>query len=101
VLAGHFGKAILPLTKDTNASFLQFIFRVQNGSVPLVTVKFPGVMTPVPPVKTAIRLAVPPAVTAVGLAAKLVIVGAEPEDPPLKELHSVRLAKDTKRTNAR
>jgi hypothetical protein len=36
---------------------------------------FPGVTTPVPPVKTAVRLELPPAVMVVGLAVKLVMVG--------------------------
>jgi hypothetical protein len=60
---------------------------------------FPGVMTPVPPVKTPVRLAVPPAVTDVGLAAKLVIFGAEAKDPPLKELHPVSVATRRQRAN--
>jgi hypothetical protein len=62
---------------------------------------FPGVITPVPFEKTPVRLADPPAVTAVGLAAKLVIVGAEGKDPPFRELHPVRTAKRMLRTNAR
>jgi hypothetical protein len=37
---------------------------------------FPGVMTPVPPLKTAVSAADPPAVIVVGAAAKLVIDGA-------------------------
>ena len=37
---------------------------------------FPGVITPVPPLNTPVRLAEPPAVIVVGLAMKLVIVGA-------------------------
>jgi hypothetical protein len=45
-------------------------------AVPLVTGRFPGVITPVPPAKTAVRLVLPPAVIVVGLAPKLVIVGA-------------------------
>lgn len=36
----------------------------------------PGVITPVPFAKTAVRLALPPGPTVVGLATKLVIVGA-------------------------
>ena len=43
--------------------------------MPLVTVMLPGVTTPVPPVKTAVRLELPPAVMVAGLAVKLVIVG--------------------------
>jgi hypothetical protein len=58
-------------------------------AVPLVTVIFPGVMTPVPLAKTPVRLADPPAVTAVGLAVKLVIVGSERPDPAVNELHPV------------
>jgi hypothetical protein len=45
-------------------------------AVPLVTVVFPGVITPVPLAKTPVRLAVAPAVIVAGLAVKLVIVGA-------------------------
>jgi hypothetical protein len=37
---------------------------------------FPGVIMPVPPLKTPVRLANPPAVIEVGLAVKLVIVAA-------------------------
>jgi len=59
-------------------------------AVPLVTVMFPGVMTPVPLAKTPVRLADPPAVTAVGLAVKLVIVGSERPGPGVNELHPVR-----------
>ena len=44
--------------------------------VPLVTAIFPGLMTPVPPVKTAERAELPPAAMVVGFAAKLVIEGA-------------------------
>jgi hypothetical protein len=43
--------------------------------VPLMAVRLPGVIIPVPPVNTAVRLLlVPPAMVA-GLATKLVIVG--------------------------
>ena len=44
-------------------------------AVPLVTVMLPGATTPVPPVKTAVRLELPPVVIVAGLAVKLVIVG--------------------------
>jgi hypothetical protein len=44
-------------------------------AVPLVTVMLPGVTTPVPPEKTAVRLEFPPTVMILGLAVKLVIVG--------------------------
>ena len=67
--------------------------------MPLVMLISPGMTTPVPPVKTAVRLADPPAVTAVGLAVKLVIVGSEGEDPPLNELHPVRTARGRLKTN--
>lgn len=43
--------------------------------VPLVTEMLPGVMTPVPPANTAVRLELFPLVIVTGLAAKLVIVG--------------------------
>lgn len=43
--------------------------------VPLVTVIFPGVITPVPPVKSAVRLELLPAAIVVGSAVKLEIVG--------------------------
>ena len=42
--------------------------------VPLVTVKFPGVITPVPFAKTPVRVAEPPTVIVVGFATKLVMV---------------------------
>ena len=43
---------------------------------PLLAVRLPGVMTPVPFAKTPVRVALDPAATKVGLAVKLVIVGA-------------------------
>jgi hypothetical protein len=42
---------------------------------PLLTARFPGVITPVPPVKTPVNVPLVPAVTVVGLAMKLVMVG--------------------------
>lgn len=45
-------------------------------AVPLVTGKLPGVMTPVPLAKTAVRAELPPAVIVAGLAVKLVMEGA-------------------------
>jgi hypothetical protein len=45
-------------------------------TVPLVAGRFPGVITPVPLAKTAVRVEVPPAVMAVGFTTKLAIVGA-------------------------
>ncbi len=44
--------------------------------VPLVTARLPGVITPAPLAKTAVRLEVPPARIDVGFATKLLIVGA-------------------------
>ena len=44
-------------------------------AVPLVTAIFPGVITPVPPVKVASRLELPPDVIVAGVAVKLVMVG--------------------------
>ena len=44
-------------------------------AVPLVTARLPGVITPVPPANTAVRLLLPPAVIVAGFATKLVIVG--------------------------
>lgn len=44
--------------------------------VPLVAGRLPGVITPVPLAKTAVRLELPPTVIVAGLATKLVIVGA-------------------------
>ena len=41
---------------------------------PLVAVMLPGVITPVPPVKTAVKLLLAPEAIDVGLAVKLVIV---------------------------
>jgi hypothetical protein len=43
--------------------------------VPLVTGRLPGVITPVPPEKTAVRLELPPTGIVSGLATKLVIAG--------------------------
>ena len=43
---------------------------------PLVSVRLPGVMTPVPFAKTPVRVALDPVVMVVGIATKLVIVGA-------------------------
>jgi hypothetical protein len=45
-------------------------------ATPLVAVRLPGVITPVPPVKTAVRPELDPAVMVAGLAVKLVIAGA-------------------------
>ena len=44
--------------------------------VPLVTVRLPGVITPVPLAKTAVRLELPPIAMVTGFAIKLVIDGA-------------------------
>jgi hypothetical protein len=44
-------------------------------TVPLVADRFPGVMTPVPLAKTAVRVEVPPAVIAAGFATNLEIDG--------------------------
>ena len=44
--------------------------------VPLVAGRLPGVITPVPLAKTAVRLELPPTVIVAGLATKLVIAGA-------------------------
>ena len=44
--------------------------------VPLVTGRLPGVISPVPPVKTAVRLELPPIAMDDGFAVKLVIDGA-------------------------
>ena len=46
------------------------------AGVPLVTARLPGVITPVPLAKTAVRLELAPAVMVAGFATKLVIVGA-------------------------
>ena len=43
---------------------------------PLVAVRQPGVMTPVPFAKTPVRVALDPVVMVLGIAMKLVIVGA-------------------------
>jgi hypothetical protein len=51
-------------------------------AVPLLAAMFPGVITPVPPLKTPVRLAVDPASMVVGLPLKLVIVGGVPPPPP-------------------
>jgi hypothetical protein len=51
-------------------------------ATPLVTERFPGVTTPVPPVKTAVRLELDPASIVAGLGAKLEIEGGVPLPPP-------------------
>jgi hypothetical protein len=43
--------------------------------VPLMAVRLPGVITPVPPVKVAVRLLLVPLAMVAGLATKLVITG--------------------------
>jgi hypothetical protein len=68
--------------------------------VPLATATLPGVITPVPLAKTAVRLALVPASMAAGLAAKLEMdggvgaVGAELEQPanPSEARPSARVA---------
>jgi hypothetical protein len=45
-------------------------------AVPEVTLRLPGVITPTPFAKTAVRLALPPAEIAGGVATKLVITGS-------------------------
>ena len=45
-------------------------------AAPLVAAMLPGVITPVPPVKTPVRVALDPVVMVAGDAAKLVIDGA-------------------------
>jgi hypothetical protein len=45
-------------------------------AVPLVTEMAPGEITPVPPVKTAVRLELVPAAMVAGAATKLVMAGA-------------------------
>jgi hypothetical protein len=61
-------------------------------AIPLVTARLPGVITPVPPEKSAVRLELPPAVIVAGFAVKLVIVAplgggwdvnAEPPQPTM------------------
>jgi hypothetical protein len=52
---------------------------------PLVTARLPGVITPVPLAKTAVRVVLPPAAIIAGIAPKLVIEGegvAGVDDPP-------------------
>lgn len=44
-------------------------------ATPLVMLMLPGVMTPEPPAKTAVRVALEPASISAGLAVKLVIFG--------------------------
>jgi hypothetical protein len=70
-------------------------------AVPLVTARFPGVMTPAPFAKTAVRLAAPPAVTAVGLAVKLVMLGTKVFDEDIVFKHPARPNKPTLRTSAK
>jgi hypothetical protein len=44
-------------------------------AVPLVAARLPGVITPVPPTKTPVRLVLPPTEIVAGTAVKLVIAG--------------------------
>lgn len=60
------------------------------SGVPLVTARLPGVMTPVPLEKTAVRLELPPIAMVAGFAAKLAIAdaggaGDDDDDPPQPE----------------
>jgi hypothetical protein len=52
-------------------------------AAPLVAARLPGVITPVPFVKTPVRLELDPLLIAAGLAAKLLIEGELPPPPPL------------------
>jgi hypothetical protein len=77
--------------------------------VPLVMAVFPGVTTPVPFTKTAVRVALDPTSTAAGLAAKLVMEGTgggggveldeppQPVKPAKPRLRAKAPAKGTKR----
>jgi hypothetical protein len=69
--------AIVPPSEFVTASVYVV---VEDGetftAAPLVAAMFPGIIMPVPPLNTPVRLAVPPAAIEVGLAAKLVIAGA-------------------------
>jgi predicted acyl esterase len=47
--------------------------------------RFPGVITPVPLVKTPVRLVVPPAATAGGFAVKLLMVGSDGDQDVLTQ----------------
>ena len=64
--------------------------------IPLVTARFPGVMTPLPFTKTPVNVALVPAVTVAGLAVKLVMEatgggGGGADEPP----QPIRLPKHT------
>jgi hypothetical protein len=71
-------------------------------AVPLVTAVLPGVITPLPFEKTAVRLELAPAAIVAGLAVKLVIVGGGgvvdviSDDPP----QLIRLPKPRLRARA-
>ena len=54
-------------------------------ATPLVAGKLPGVMTPVPPENTPVRVVLPPAVIVVEAAVKLEIEGGGAEVPELEE----------------
>jgi hypothetical protein len=80
-------------------------------AVPLVTLIFPGVITPVPFAKTAVRLELPPAAIVPGLAVKLVIEAAggggvftvdppQPASPPNPRLRATAHAAPAKRAFA-
>jgi hypothetical protein len=59
-------------------------------AVPLVAEMLPGVITPVPPLNTPVKLELDPFSIVVGLAAKLVIVGGGVVVEPLPEPHPAK-----------
>jgi hypothetical protein len=68
--------AVPPAEGVTVRVYVVVVAGLTLNDVPLVAARLPGVITPVPPAKTAVRLELPPALIVAGAATKLVIVGA-------------------------
>ena len=66
----------VPTAGVTMRVYVVVVVGLTLTAVPLVTARFPGVMTPAPPEKTAVRLELAPDAMDAGLATKLVITGA-------------------------
>jgi hypothetical protein len=66
---------VSPMEFVTVRIYIVVCVGVTLTAVPLATERFPGIITPVPPLKTPVRFTNPPAVIVAGLAAKLAITG--------------------------
>jgi hypothetical protein len=90
--------AVSPPELVTVSVYAVVVVGLTLTAVPLVTERFPGVITPVPPLKTAVRLELEPASMVDWLALKLVILGGVPPPPPPPEFpppQPARLNNDT------